>query len=121
LQRRGKNLVGRADLCSAGLWLHVTRSQPDRRELHSGDYIHIASASAQISADCFSDLVVARGRILSQECERREQHPRRAEATLQAVCFREGFLDRMQLRFAEGQALNRRQRGSLSLHCKDEA
>src|SRR5262245_66651490 len=49
------------------------------------DDVHVAGAAAQVAADAPPDLVLARVRVLTEQPGGLHDHPRGAEAALQAV------------------------------------
>src|SRR6185312_9435281 len=64
--------------------------------LNGLDDVDIASATAKISRDTDTNLMLSRVRIALQQCNTRHHHTRRAIATLESMHLMEPFLDRMQ-------------------------
>src|SRR3954467_9262260 len=87
---------------TAGHLLHETlRAADDAARLGSGlhgrDDVLVAGAAAEVPLQPLADLLLGRVRVLLQEADRRHDHPRCAEAALQAVLLVEGALDGVQL------------------------
>src|SRR5581483_1335428 len=92
-----------------------------RRCLDRCDDILIAGAAAQIAAQPFADLQLARIRNLLQERFGGEENSRRAKAALQSVQLPEFFLKRMQLGCVWREAFHGFQRGAVRLHGEEQA
>src|SRR5437899_580387 len=67
------------------------------RVLHGLDDVDVAGAPAEVARDRVADFVVLGVPALLEEGVAGQHHPRRAEATLQAVLLHEAFLDGMEL------------------------
>src|SRR5947208_2174999 len=68
-----------------------------RRLRDSVDDVRIPGAATQIAAQAMRDLLAVRRRVLAEQVHGGHDHPRRAEAALQAVAVPEALLNRMQL------------------------
>src|SRR5260370_13364781 len=88
--------------------------------LDSTHDVLIACAAADIALETFAYLVFSRVRVVLEQLIRGHNHPRRAEATLQAVLLPEAFLDRMQAAL-RSQSLNRGHFTAISLHRQHRA
>src|SRR6188508_1956444 len=64
------------------------------------DDVHVARATTEVAADALADLRFVRVGVLGEEPGRLHDHPRRAEAALQAVLIPERLLERMKGRLA---------------------
>ncbi len=67
--------------------------QPGRGKKHSIDDVLIPGAAAQVAVQRFPDIAFGWRRLVRKQRSCREQHPRRTEATLQAMKFVEGLLE----------------------------
>jgi hypothetical protein len=85
------------------------------------DNILVARTAAQVTAQAYPDLQLAGVGVLSQQGFDGQQKARRTEATLKAVRFMEGLLDRMQLSRARRQTFHRSQLGTICLHREEQA
>src|SRR5262245_56110489 len=92
-----------AMVLSAG-WASVG-SQTLRRQLDGFENFNIAGATAQISRQRLLDLLALRRRVGTQQGQRRQQHARRAIATLRRPELAKGVLQLVQ-RTPRGHALN---------------
>ena len=87
----------------------VARGRTDR-----GDDVLVAGAATEVALDRVPDLVVGRIRRARQQVGRRHDHPRRAEAALEAVVLPEGGLERVEP-VRGGHPLDRRDRRAVRL------
>src|ERR1700738_1575889 len=74
--------------CSVGAVMRIPFDSVDDRL--------VASAAAQIAADSVTDILPRRGIVCFEQCQRRQQHSRSAEAALQAMAVSKRLLKRMQ-------------------------
>src|SRR5436190_14960597 len=71
-----------------------------RVRLDRVDDFRVAGAAAEVALERTTDLVARRRRMSLEERERRQQHPRRAEATLHGAVTKKRVLERMELTVA---------------------
>src|SRR4029078_20650 len=64
------------------------------------DDVHVAGAATEVAADALPDLGFVGLRVLAEQPCRLHDHPRRAEAALQAVLIPERLLERVERRLA---------------------
>ena len=84
------------------------------------DDVHVAGAAADVPRDRPAHVVVGRGRVLLDERDADEHHPRRAEPALQTVLLLERGLDRMQ-RTVALQPFDGGDRSAVGLHREHRA
>src|SRR4029078_10858655 len=90
------------------------RTQLARLVLDRLHDVHVARAAAEVAADPRPDLLLVGLRVLLQEPGRLHDHPRRAEAALEAVLVPERLLEGVE-RGAVGHALDRLDLGAVGL------
>src|SRR5512132_2314050 len=84
------------------------------------DDVPVAGAAADVALERPRDLLVRRGRALSQQRGRAHQHPGRAVAALQRVMVAEGLLEPVQLLLL-GESLDGLDRGAVRLDRQEHA
>src|SRR6266508_86182 len=95
-------------------------AQGDGGGLHRLDDPLVAGTAAEYCREALADLDLGRPGIGPKQIQRRQQHPRRAEAALQAVVLVEGLLQRMQLAVLH-QPLHRHELRPVRLHREHQA
>src|SRR3989441_5370693 len=90
------------------------------RPLDRLDDVVIAGAPAEVAFQLVADLLLGGARIALEELGGRQDHARRAEATLQAMLLPETLLDRMEIAVL-GEPFDGRDRRAVRLHREERA
>src|SRR5258708_38828344 len=81
----------------------------------------VCSAATEVAVEAMADLGFGRVGVVAQELIDGDDHPWRAEASLQTVLFPEGLLNRVQLTVGLGEALDGLDVGPVGLNGQDGA